>query len=87
MEGFLQNSEEAKSGVWRHGAWQIVGLEVNLHFLLLAEFLAEASHSSSNTQSIAVSLNATRVTGIEYRQLPPKSASGVRPYGCGLRAE
>src|SRR5438309_9820851 len=49
MEGFLQNSEEAKRSVWRHRAGKIMGLEVNLQFLLLAEFLAEASHRASNT--------------------------------------
>jgi anaerobic selenocysteine-containing dehydrogenase len=50
VQRFLQNSKEAKSAVWLHRAWQIIGLEVNLHFLLLAELLAEASHGRNKTQ-------------------------------------
>jgi hypothetical protein len=42
VEGFLQNSEEAKRSVRRERAGQIVDLEVNLHVLLLAKFFAEA---------------------------------------------
>jgi len=50
VEGFLQYPEEAKRSVRRQGAEQIVGMEVYLHFLLLAEFPAEASHGPSNAQ-------------------------------------
>ena len=50
MQGFLQNSEEAKRNVRRQRDWQIVDFAVNLHFLLLAEFSAEASHGRSDTQ-------------------------------------
>src|ERR1700756_3887670 len=50
VKSFLQYSEKAKGNVWRQGAWQIVGLKVNLHLLLLAEFPAEASHGRSNAQ-------------------------------------
>lgn len=49
VEGFLQYSKEAKRSVRRQTAGQIVGLEVNLHFLLLAELSAETSHGRSNT--------------------------------------
>ncbi len=47
VEGFLQNSEEAKRDIRRQRAGQIVGFEVNLHLLLLPKFLAEASHGGS----------------------------------------
>ena len=43
VQSLLQYSEEAKGNVRRQRDWQIVGFEVNLHFLLLAEFLAETS--------------------------------------------
>ena len=50
VQGFLQNSEEAKRDVRRQRAWQIVGCEVNFHFLLLAEFSAEACDGRNKTQ-------------------------------------
>jgi hypothetical protein len=50
VEGFLQNSEEAKRSVWRQRAWQIVALEVNLHVLLLAELFAETSDGGRYAQ-------------------------------------
>ena len=40
VESFLQNPEEAKRNVRWHRVWQIVGLKVNLHSLLVAEFSA-----------------------------------------------
>jgi hypothetical protein len=49
VEGFLQNPIEAKRNVRRQGAGQIMGLEIDFHSLLLAEFFAEASHSGGNT--------------------------------------
>ena len=52
VEGFLQNSEETKRSVWRQEAWQIVGLEVNLHVLLLAEFFAETSDGGRYAQML-----------------------------------
>src|SRR6185295_6797426 len=39
------------------------------------------------SQDIAASPSATRVTRIEYRWLSRRSASGVCPYGCALRAK
>src|SRR5690242_1659927 len=50
MEGFLKHSEEAERNVRRQRCRQIACLEVDLHFLLLAELSAEASYGSSNTQ-------------------------------------
>ena len=50
VEGFLEHPVEAKRNVRRHGAWQIVALEVNLYFLYLAEFSTEASHGHSKAQ-------------------------------------
>ena len=52
LQGFLQNSEEAKRSVWRQRAWEIVGLEVNLHLLLLAEFFAETSDGGRYAQML-----------------------------------
>ena len=34
----------------RQGSWQIMCFEVNFHFLLLAEFLAESSQRRSEAQ-------------------------------------
>ena len=50
VEGFLQNSEEAQRRVRLQRAGQIMAGKVNVHFLLLSEFFAEASHGASNTQ-------------------------------------
>src|SRR5438046_1774929 len=50
VQGFLQYPKEGKRNVRRQRTGQIVGLEVNLRLLLLAELLAEASHCRSNTQ-------------------------------------
>ena len=47
VEGFLQNSEEAKRNVRRQRGWQIADFEVDLHLLLLPELLAESSHGGS----------------------------------------
>src|SRR5205809_4887527 len=47
VEGFLQNTEEAKRNVRRQRAGQIVTSQVDLHVLPLAEFFAEASHGDS----------------------------------------
>jgi hypothetical protein len=41
-EGFLQNSKEAKRNAGRQSGRQVVGSEINLHFLLRLEFLTEA---------------------------------------------
>jgi hypothetical protein len=38
MESFWQNPEDTKRKVRLHQAWEIVSCEVNLDFLLLAEF-------------------------------------------------
>ena len=49
------------------GLGRFVGSKVNLHFLLLAEFLAEAFHGSSNTHILQFCPNAIRAIRIEYR--------------------
>jgi hypothetical protein len=49
-EGFLQNSEKAKRNVGRQSSRQIVGSEINLHFLLLLEFVTEAFRSCGKTK-------------------------------------
>src|SRR5208282_4134998 len=50
VQGFLQNSEEAKRNVRRQFARQIVVSEVYLRFLLLSKFLTESSHGRSDTK-------------------------------------
>ena len=50
MQSFLQHSKKAEGNLGGQGSWQILCLEINLHFLLLAEFLAEAPQRRSETQ-------------------------------------
>jgi len=78
VKGFLQNSEEGKENVGGRGAGQIVGSEINLHFLLLPEFLTEALSWPQQSQDIAVVTSATRATRTGHRRLSQRSASGVR---------
>ena len=83
-EGFLQNPEEAKRNVGRQNGRQIVGLEINLHFLLRLEFVAEAFRSCTQGQEIAVWTNATHATRSGYLPLSRQSASGVRRCARGF---
>jgi hypothetical protein len=47
MQSFLQDSKETKRSIGGQKDRNIIRVEVNLYFLLLAEFSAKASHRRS----------------------------------------
>ena len=61
--------------------------EVNFHFLLLAEFLAEALSAPQPAPGIAVLMSATRETRIEHRLLSRRSAAVVCRYVQGIQTD
>ena len=69
VEGLLQDSEEAKRNVWRQGAWQILGFEVNLHLLSAPRTLGRSLSWPQLCPDIPVLSSATRATRFEYRLL------------------
>jgi hypothetical protein len=46
VQGFLQNPEQAQRNIRRQLAWQITAFELNLDFVVLAEFSAEALYGN-----------------------------------------
>src|SRR5439155_274735 len=75
---FFRVLKEGKRNVRRQRTGQIVGLEVNLRLLLLAELLAEASHCRSNTQilqfcRVQLMRQGLNISGY-LRGLPPQFA-------------